>query len=286
MTIRLGSLIAPSWRGVKSESAEIGAPASRQPEAHDRSSEKNDFSHVDGDEERFLHKLVIAFVGVDSPLGRNNNTVHVTVFRGVVEPGSSPKDVNGVVVTAQQAIWAEARDLLPRVALYVVGKGHLQASPGFTLDLDRGDFLSVKSFVGVEERSIEIRPQRFTNEVTTSMSSSRPPCASTARLSKSFKLIVPFFLLLDRSVPAGSEQPFLAFRLTPTPPRIVEFRTSKRAGSYCDRRATYRQLKAKHQVPVRFALSAIATALRRSGNGLKPQFSPVLSVLSGLREVL
>jgi hypothetical protein len=41
---------------------------------------------------------------------------------------------------------------------------------------------------------------------------SRPPCASTARLSKSSKLIVPFFLLLDRSLRAGSEQPFLEFR--------------------------------------------------------------------------
>jgi hypothetical protein len=41
------------------------------------------------------------------------------------------------------------------VALYVVGKDHLQASPSLALNLNEGNFLRDKSVIGIEERNID-----------------------------------------------------------------------------------------------------------------------------------
>src|SRR5580704_10178644 len=127
---------------------------------------KGDLAHVDCDQQRLFHKLVIAFVGIHPTLGRHYDALHITVVRGVVEPGGTAKNVDRVVMTAQQSIGSEAGDLFPCVALHVIWEGHLQASPGFSLDLNRRDFLRGESFMGVEERSVEVRPQCLTSEVS------------------------------------------------------------------------------------------------------------------------
>jgi len=52
------------------------------------------------------------------------------------------------------------------MTLHVIREGHLQTPPGFTLNLDRPDFLGDEPFMGVEKGSVEIRPQRLTHEVS------------------------------------------------------------------------------------------------------------------------
>ena len=53
------------------------------------------------------------------------------VVGGVVEAGSAVKNVDRVVVPAQQAVGAEAGDLFARVAFDGVGEGDFQPPPGF-----------------------------------------------------------------------------------------------------------------------------------------------------------
>jgi len=63
--------------------------------------EKRDLAHVDSNEQRLFHKLVIAFIRVHSTLGRDNDSVDVTVVRRVVETGGAGKNIHCVVVPAQ-----------------------------------------------------------------------------------------------------------------------------------------------------------------------------------------
>ena len=50
--------------------------------------EKGDLAHVDCDQQRFLHKLVIAFVSVHATLGWHDDAVDIILLRGVVKPRS------------------------------------------------------------------------------------------------------------------------------------------------------------------------------------------------------
>jgi hypothetical protein len=63
--------------------------------------EKGNLTHVDCNQQRLFHQLVIAFIRIHSTLGRHNDAVHVAVVRGVVQAGGAAKDVYCVVVPAQ-----------------------------------------------------------------------------------------------------------------------------------------------------------------------------------------
>jgi hypothetical protein len=68
-------------------------------------------------------------------------------------------------MAAQQPVRAEARDLLAGVALDVIGERHPQPPPLFTVDLDWADLFGDEPGPGVEERRIQIRPQRLPEEI-------------------------------------------------------------------------------------------------------------------------
>src|SRR5882762_5316423 len=78
--------------------------------------------------------------------------------QAVVKPSRATKDVNRVVVAAQQSIGTEARDLFPCMALHVIWEGNLQPSRGFAFDLNRRDFFGGESIMGVEKGSGKVRP--------------------------------------------------------------------------------------------------------------------------------
>ena len=63
----------------------------------------------------------------------------VAVVSGVKGRGDAAQDVDGEVMTAEQPVGAEAQDLLSAMGLDVIGERDLQASPRFTVDLDRVD---------------------------------------------------------------------------------------------------------------------------------------------------
>jgi len=123
------------------------------------------FGYVDGDQERLRYSLVVALVGVDATLGGEEDAVYVAIVGGVIEAGGAAEDVDGVVVTAEQAVGTEAGDLFAGVALDAIGEGDLEAAPGFACDLDGGNFFGGESLLGVEERSVEVGPEGFADEV-------------------------------------------------------------------------------------------------------------------------
>src|SRR5580704_14136833 len=137
----------------------------RRVELVEKSSGESDLAHVNGDEQRLCHRLVIAFVGEDAALGGEYNAVDVAEVEGVVEAGGAAENVHGVVVATQQTARCEARNLFAGMALHVFGESDLEAPPGGTLDVDRRDFFRLESFMGVKERSVEVRPERFAGEV-------------------------------------------------------------------------------------------------------------------------
>src|SRR5580704_15817133 len=66
---------------------------------------------------------------------------------------------------AQQTIRSEAGDLLARVTLHMVRECHFQTSPCLALHFGRCDLLSLESRMGVEEWSVEVRPQSLATEI-------------------------------------------------------------------------------------------------------------------------
>jgi hypothetical protein len=68
-------------------------------------------------------------------------------------------------MAAQQPVRAEARDLLTGVAFNVIGEGHFQAPPRFTIDLDGSDFFADESRPRVQERHIQVRPLRLPHKI-------------------------------------------------------------------------------------------------------------------------
>src|ERR1700733_7618305 len=100
-----------------------------------------DVAHVDGDEQRFLDRLIVPLPGVNAALRRDNDSVNVTVFRGVVKTGCAAQDVDRVVVPAEQPIGTKAGDLLTAGVLHVVREGHFKASPGFAISTNGCDLL-------------------------------------------------------------------------------------------------------------------------------------------------
>src|ERR1700733_4591463 len=87
-------------------------------------SRQRDPSDVDRHEERFWDELVVALVGVDAPFRGEHEAIDLLIIRGVVQPGRSTQDVNGVVVTAQEPVRAKAKDLLARVTLDFLREDH------------------------------------------------------------------------------------------------------------------------------------------------------------------
>src|SRR5215471_12274190 len=124
-----------------------------------------DLAHVDCDQQRLRDELVVALPGVAPSRGGDDDAIDVAVIGGVEQPGGPAEDVNGEVMAAQQAVRAEARDLLAGVAFYVIGKRHFQPPPRFTAGLDRGDLFGDESGPGVEERRIQVRPHRLPGEI-------------------------------------------------------------------------------------------------------------------------
>lgn len=96
---------------------------------------------VDTHQQRFGHPNIIAFVGVDPSLGEKHESIDRPVVICVVESRGTAQNVDCVVLTSQQPLRTEARDLLPGVTLDVIGERHCEASPPFSLHLDRADLL-------------------------------------------------------------------------------------------------------------------------------------------------
>ena len=48
---------------------------------------------ADCNQERLLHKLIVAFVCIDTTLGWHNDSVDVAIIRGVIEPGCSTQNI-------------------------------------------------------------------------------------------------------------------------------------------------------------------------------------------------
>src|SRR6266567_9204515 len=124
-----------------------------------------DLAHVDGDQQWLRDELIVALPGVAPARGRDDDAVDVAVAGGVEHPGRPAEDVDGEVMAAQQPVRAEARDLLAGVAFDVIGKRHFQPPPRFTAGLDWGDLFGDEPGPGVEERRIQIRPQRLPGEI-------------------------------------------------------------------------------------------------------------------------
>jgi len=68
---------------------------------HETALKKRDLVHVDGNEQRLFHKLVVTFVRVHSTLGRHNDPAYVTEVRGIVQAGGAAENIHCVVVPAQ-----------------------------------------------------------------------------------------------------------------------------------------------------------------------------------------
>src|SRR6266700_618301 len=124
-----------------------------------------DLAHVDGDQQRLRNELVVALPGVAPSRGGDDDAVDVAVAGGVEQPGGPAEDVDGEVMAAQQPVRAEAGDLLAGVALDVTGERRLQPSPRLTAGLDGVDLLGGEPGPGVEERRIQVRPQRLPGEI-------------------------------------------------------------------------------------------------------------------------
>src|ERR1700756_5083227 len=77
-----------------------------------RCSADGDLAHVDGDQQRFRDKLVVALPGVNPPRGGDDDPVYFAIVGGVVQSGCAAEDIDGVVQATQQPVWAKARDLL------------------------------------------------------------------------------------------------------------------------------------------------------------------------------
>src|SRR5579884_571779 len=133
--------------------------------SRDVTSADGDLPHVDSDQQGLGDALVVAMPRVASSRGVDDDAVDVAVVGGVEHPGRPADNVDGEVMTAQQSIRAEAQDLFAGMAFDVIWERHLQPPPGFTLDLHRRDLLSGEPGPGVEERRIQIRPQRLPGEV-------------------------------------------------------------------------------------------------------------------------
>src|SRR5208337_5590947 len=74
-----------------------------------------DLTHVDGDQQRLRDELVVTLPSVDPPLGGDDDPVYFAIVGGIVQSGCAAQDIDGVVLTAQQPVGAEARDLFARV---------------------------------------------------------------------------------------------------------------------------------------------------------------------------
>jgi hypothetical protein len=109
--------------------------------------------------------LVVAFIGVDAALGGDEDAVHVAIVGGVIEAGGTAEDVDGVVVAAEQAVGAEAGDLLFGMAFDGAGKSNFEAAPGFAFDLNGRDFLGGETVLRVKERGVEVGPEGFADEI-------------------------------------------------------------------------------------------------------------------------
>ena len=117
------------------------------------------------DQQGIPDRLVVALEGVDPPLGRNDDSADIAILRGVVQPRGAAENVDRVVVAAEQPVRPEAGDLRPRVALHAIGEGDLQSAPDFAVHLDRRDLLRDEAVLRVEERRVQIGPERLADEV-------------------------------------------------------------------------------------------------------------------------
>src|SRR5277367_3760786 len=175
ITILFGSWIAPSRSGVKNTSLDIRKPLllvapltlfSLASTTTHQSRSETDFAHVDCNQQRFLHNLIVPFVRINPALRRHDDPVDIAIFRRIVQPSCSAENVNRVVVPAQQTIRPKARYLFAAVTFHAVRKGHLESPPRFTFHLNRRNLLGRESFMRVKKGSVEIGPQRFAAKVS------------------------------------------------------------------------------------------------------------------------
>ena len=113
--------------------------------ASNRKVPESDFAHIDVDQQRFLHKRVFDLMRIDSPFCWKDYPIDLTIIGGVIESRCKAKDVNIVVMTAQQPIRTKTEDLYLRVALNRIRECDFQATPGLAVNLNGSNFLSVKS---------------------------------------------------------------------------------------------------------------------------------------------
>jgi hypothetical protein len=82
----------------------------RRPRKRDGRSSDGDLIHVDGNQPRLRDELVVTLPGVDPACGGDDDSVYVAIG-GIVQPWCAAKDIDGVVLAAQQPVRAKARDL-------------------------------------------------------------------------------------------------------------------------------------------------------------------------------
>src|ERR1700679_25606 len=128
ITSRLGRLSGPSGNGSNSAGRFICSDPFER-----------DAADVDIHQQRFRYQHIVAFVGVDPPFGKELQSIDLAISVGVVESRGTAQDVNGVVVTSQQPIRTETRNLFLGMALDAIGKNDFESPPALTIDVDRGD---------------------------------------------------------------------------------------------------------------------------------------------------
>src|SRR5262245_27421772 len=102
---------------------------------------------------------------IDAPFCWEDYPVDFTIIGGVIESRRKAKDVNIVVMTAQQPIRTKTEGLYLRVTLNCIGKCDFQAAPGLAVNLNGSNFLTGKLFAGKEEWCVDIGIKRLSAKV-------------------------------------------------------------------------------------------------------------------------
>ena len=105
------------------------------------------------------------FSRIDAATGRKNDPVEIAVIVEVVGGRTTGSDIDRIVLTADQSLAIEIKDLLRRVRDVRLGKGDLQRPPGFSLLDPRFDLFTLDTIPQQGERQCEVSPHRVTREI-------------------------------------------------------------------------------------------------------------------------
>src|SRR6266436_4126881 len=124
--------------------------------ASNRRVRESDFAHIDVDQQRLVRMLRLDLVRIDSSFCWKDHSINLPIMGGIIESRCDAKDVNIVVMAPQQTIRTKTEDLYFCMALNRIREGDFQTTPGLSVNLNRSNLLTVKIFVGKEERCVDI----------------------------------------------------------------------------------------------------------------------------------